>query len=316
MTAGGNGGNGAVAEAAATSWSLKVGRRSNWLHLDPEVTMRKVLDVPDRKVARGWMNETNLGFGLEQEASLNFQPSGQPPAGRGGPDVSGSASLMPERAFGEGPPWRPVRDTSRVPWRCICYLSITYDSGRSFVGTGWLSSPDTVITAAHNIFSHEGDGEAMQVKVAPGRNGSTFPAPVTWARSAKILPSWRKKGTPRFDLGALKMEQPVGQTAGYFGYMVLDDSELDVGPIVHTAGYPTVGGAGVMWYDHGRLFSHTPDFLHYRTDTEAGQSGGPVFAKLDGQRYVIGVHGYGGHHSNFAVRITNELFDVIADWSW
>jgi V8-like Glu-specific endopeptidase len=78
-----------------------------------------------------------------------------------------------------------VPDTSTTPWRCICHLEITYDSGQVGFGTGWFAGERTVVTAGHCLYTRGTPSrQAKQVRVIPGRNGTL--APYGYVRSGRI----------------------------------------------------------------------------------------------------------------------------------
>jgi glutamyl endopeptidase len=69
-----------------------------------------------------------------------------------------------------------ISDTSTTPWRCVCHLEITYDSGQVGFGTGWFAGPHTVITAGHCLYTRGSPARrAKQIRVVPGRNGTLAP---------------------------------------------------------------------------------------------------------------------------------------------
>jgi V8-like Glu-specific endopeptidase len=299
-------------------------------------------DRPELRVSRSSMLETHLGGTLEPVSG--FEPrtamthgfkstlitSGMHLSlgGEAAPfdrkeQSKASASdrgYVAESRFGVDQPWTQIADTSVVPWRCVCHLEITYGSGRKALGSGWLSGPDTVITAGHNVFSAEGDGWATEIRVVPGRNSNLAPFDETYARQIDALPGWvSSQGREReFDLGVIKTgDASIGHRTGWFGYAVFKDSDLTSSVLIQSAGYPAVGKPfATQWYDAGRVTDFDTDFLAYRIDTEPGQSGSPVFfSNKEGQRWVVATHVYGRNSANLGRRITDQIFNVIAAWT-
>jgi glutamyl endopeptidase len=230
-----------------------------------------------------------------------------------------TSKIEPESIFNEEDSWVRIPDTTTVPWRCICYLEITYESGRQAFGTGWLVSADTVITAGHNVFSAEGDGWATSVSVFAGSDEG-FAFGETYAESLDAYPGWAKsRGKARQnDLGMIKVvDKNLGYRAGWFGFAVFTDAQLQAAPIIHSAGYPAESKPrGTQWFDAGRVLKFDASFLHYRIDTEKGQSGSPIFfCNKEGQRWVVATHVYGQGVDNLGLRVTEEVFKVITAWS-
>jgi len=62
----------------------------------------------------------------------------------------------------------PVPDMAQVPFRCICHLEITYESGRTAHGNGWFEGPDTLITVGHNIINGDIREWARDIRIIPG----------------------------------------------------------------------------------------------------------------------------------------------------
>jgi V8-like Glu-specific endopeptidase len=226
--------------------------------------------------------------------------------------------LHPERHFGEGERWTQITNTAGVPWRCICQLEVTYEDGRSAVGTGWFSAPGTVITAGHNLYIPEVKVGAAHIRIVPGRNGNFGPFGETFAEEVEVSQGWISEGSPEHDYGMIRTNNPViGNATGWFGCAVLTDQNLGQGPLVQSAGYPNqTRPYGTQWYDAGRAKRQSAAFIGYRVDTEEGQSGAPVFfTNASGQRWVVAIHVYSDASSNLGLRITEDIFARIQSWS-
>ncbi len=294
------------------------------------------------RVSRSYMLETHLGGRLEPVPGFDsrtamthgFKSTLITSGMRGGIRAGRAALWQEERSdravddgdfvaesqFGVGQPWVRIHNTSVVPWRCICHLEITYGSGRQALGSGWLSGPDTVITAGHNVFSAEGDGWATGIRVVPGRNSDLAPYDETYARRIDALPGWvDSQGQERaFDLGVIKTgDASIGYRTGWFGHAVFTDGDFAHSQLIQSAGYPAITKPfATQWYDAGRVTDFSAEFLAYRIDTEPGQSGSPIFfTNNEGQRWVVATHVYGRNSANLGRRITDRIFDVIAAWT-
>jgi glutamyl endopeptidase len=208
----------------------------------------------------------------------------------------------------------PIVDTTQLPWRCVCHLVTEGLHTQQVLGTGWLAGPRTVLTAGHNLFSHKLGRAAQRITVVPGRQGNL--APFNFFRSARfdVHPRWRDFGDEQFDLGVIWLDAAVGEHVGWFGYGSRPDASLD-NLIVNTSGYPADKRIGSQWFNAGRVSGIEPRVLEYGLDTEAGQSGSPIFAvDSSDERVVLAVHAYGGDAINRGIRITDDVFAVFNSW--
>jgi len=80
------------------------------------------------------------------------------------------------------------------------------------------------------------------------------------------------------------------------------------------AGYPGDKPFGELWGMSRKIASVTPQQLRYQIDTMGGQSGSPVYIKRNNQRYVVGIHNYGGTTQNSATRITASIYQRLVAW--
>lgn len=323
---------------------------------DGPKTTTLISEVKGRRKRDGKMIETNGGSSIEKVPGFNtLRPM---TAGFDTTRISGPTMLASVADGGffsiaplalEPPPYgirgKPedvigvddrvvVPDTSATPWRCICHLEITYDSGQVGFGTGWFAGERTVITAGHCLYTRGTPSRrAAQVRVIPGRNGSLAPYGYVVARKFDWHPQWQSeaddiKAAP-YDYGAIFIDLEVngaqfGERIGFFGLRSYDEDErklLDMA-IVNNAGYPHEAGKpyGTLWFNAGRVHvqqGQTSDerFLEYMVDTTGGESGSPVFLfdSASNQRYVVAIHTT-GNFINRGVRVTAEVYDKILEW--
>jgi glutamyl endopeptidase len=282
-------------------------------------------DLSKMRVRQSFMVETHLGGIIEQVPGFDAWRAmthgmgsrirdSRPIRSRGYADkelIRASSEMERETLFDEGDAWVRIPDVSTVPWRCICYLESTYMSGRLGFGTGWLVSADTIITAGHNVFSAEGDGWAQTVRVTAGSDAG-FAFGETYAEHIDAYPGWVDSGGKArdCDLGMLKLaDRTLGNRAGWFGFAVFTDTDLRTAPLIQSAGYPAeTKPRGTLWFDAGRVTTFDAAFVHYRIDTEKGQSGSPIFfTNKEGQRWVMATHVYGQASDNLGLRVTEKF---------
>ncbi|MEL7129618.1 MAG: serine protease, partial [Pseudomonadota bacterium] len=209
-----------------------------------------------------------------------------------------------------------ITNTRRSPWKRYCALRITL-GGRSYVGTGCLVSPNTVLTAGHCVYMHgENKGWASEIEVFPGANGASRPFGSVKATSFRSVRGWVNGRRPEYDYGCIKLPNGAfsAHGLGHFGYAAFSRDVLLSRRAV-LAGYPGDKPFGQLWGMSRRLKQVTSRQLRYDIDTMGGQSGAPVYIKCGGHRYLIGIHNYGSASGNTATRITPSVFKNIKKWS-
>lgn len=297
------------------SWRHVPGRPGPHAAIPPGDPISALLDDPARGLP-SFLEETHRGGILEHVPGLDPSPAltdGYPH------DILGGwapAPLQPEAIFDVDAPWTRVPTPAAVPWRAICHLRMIYENGRSAEGTGWMAAPDIVITAGHNVFSHQGHGWATGgIEVSPGRDGQVTHFPVTEAAEIDAFPGWAETLDPARDLGVIRLRDPdLGRRTGWFGILDLTDADLAEKPLIHSAGYPGHVGR-TQWMDQGRVGGFSTAFLRYRLDSVPGQSGSPIFMRFrNGQRRVVATHVYGDTAHNLGRRLTGPAFEVVRRW--
>lgn len=221
-----------------------------------------------------------------------------------------------------------IADTTAVPWRCICHLEITYDSGAVGLGSGWLAGARVVVTAGHCLHDRENRRKAKSIRVIPGRNGPSAPYGYVVADTFYVPDPWIKLASQAeaaaFDYGVIELpsveveNEQFGTRIGFFGMRAYSGAaaEKDLQMLmINNAGYPFEADKpyGTLWFNAGRVSSVRPAFLEYMIDTEGGQSGSPVFVfdSFRNERQVVAIHTT-GDFVNRGLRITDAVFDWIS----
>ena len=218
-----------------------------------------------------------------------------------------------------------IVDADDAPWRMICSLSIK-GPWADLLGTGWLVGPKTIVTAGHCVFSSkEMGGWATSITVKPSVDAGT-PVPFTAVEATQFrtLDVWKNTLDADFDIGAILLDQPLGDTLGFFQVASMTDDQLK-DRLVNISGYPADPGNGEQqWWAKNRIKSLTPRRIFYDVDTTGGQSGAPVFILDDpaAAPTVVGIHAYGiggtpesiAMQVNSAPRIIPEVVAKIREW--
>lgn len=208
-----------------------------------------------------------------------------------------------------------VGNTTIYPWRAICGLKITAANGRRFIGTGWMISPRTVITAGHCVFMHAEGGWARSVEVVPGLNDASRPYGSASSGALRSVVGWTQSRNREYDYGAIILpgNARLGDRTGWFGLAVRDDAFLRAASL-NLSGYPGDKGGNQQWFMAQRAKSVSSRVITYNIDTMGGQSGSPVWVLQNGQRYGVGVHTNGASTGNSATRINTDVFNRMLAW--
>lgn len=271
-----------------------------------------------------FMVETNGGGSLEEVSGFNavkarsqgFKGGRVPPALRSDRlGVAGSIEFaQPQYTIGYDDRVL-IPDPSALPWRCVCQLVIEGLHGNEVLGTGWLAGPRTVITAGHNLFSKRAGHQAAKIWVCPARSGDVVPYGYDISNQYNAHPRWISDGDPKYDIGVIWLEKPLGTKIGWFGTSALSDAQLK-NLMVNNTGYPWDKPRGTQWFNAGRVLGVNPLSITYGLDTEKGQSGSPIFVLTpEKQRIVVAIHAYGDGPENIGVRITPDIFKLISIWT-
>jgi glutamyl endopeptidase len=214
-----------------------------------------------------------------------------------------------------------VNNTQVYPWRCVCSLLITAQSGAQYIGTGWLVAPRLVLTAGHCVYMSDEGGWASQIEVMPGRNGADKPYGSAVSNQLRSVTGWTQDGNSDCDYGAILLpaDKRFGEQLGWFGYAVRDDDYLKQ-ITLNLSGYPGDGGRtnedGTQWFMARGVKDVMDKQISYEIDTYGGQSGAPVWEmNANGSRYGVAIHTHGGTVTNGATRIVGEVFDNIVRWA-
>ena len=201
------------------------------------------------------------------------------------------------------------------PWRAICALLITAADNRRFIGTGWLVSPRTVITAGHCVYMHDAGGWAKSVKVIPGCNDGSEPYGNYTGTTMRSVTGWTSSKNRDHDYGAiiLPSSSRPGVQTGTFGLAVRNDAFL-MNSSLNLSGYPGDKGGRQQWFMAQRPKRVSDRVITYDIDSMGGQSGSPVWVLENGQRYAVGVHTNGSASGNSATRINTAVFDNMVNW--
>lgn len=208
-----------------------------------------------------------------------------------------------------------IQATTNYPWRAICSLLITAGDGSRWIGTGWLISPRTVITAGHVVYIHRRGGWVRSIDVIPGRNGTNRPFGTCTSTAFRSVRGWTSGRKRDYDYGAIILPRscPVGSRVGWFGFANLSNADLS-NMTANLSGYPGDKPPGTQWWHARRLTGVNARTVVYNIDTAGGQSGAPVWRLRNGTRHAVGIHTNGSLSGNSATRINGSVFNNLMTW--
>jgi glutamyl endopeptidase len=241
------------------------------------------------------------------------------------PDTSGLRDIA-EASF--GPPEAEtvhgfddrikITNTAVYPWRVNASLLITARDGSRWIGTGWFIGPHTLMTAGHVVYIKNSgvagrDGWVRSIDVMPGRNGASLPYGTVRSSNLRSVTGWTNSGDQNFDYGAIIIPTNLGNDTGWFGFGVYSDADL-LASVGNISGYPGDKPSGTQWYDARRIAAVNSRKVYYDIDTAGGQSGSAVYRIINGGRYGVAIHAYGGATTNSGTRIIQPVYDNMVAW--
>jgi V8-like Glu-specific endopeptidase len=211
-----------------------------------------------------------------------------------------------------------ITNTATYPWRASASLLITAADNSQWIGTGWFIGPHTLVTAGHCVHIKGSgvpgrDGWVRRISVMPGRNAATLPYGAVSSSNFRSVSGWTTNGDQNFDYAAIIIPTELGNTVGWFGFGVYSDADLQAAT-ANIAGYPGDKPAGTMWYDARRVASVNSRKVYYDIDTAGGQSGAAAYRIINGGRYAIAIHAYGGATTNSGTRIITDVYNNLVAW--
>lgn len=211
-----------------------------------------------------------------------------------------------------------ITNTTIYPWRVHASLLITAADGSRWSGTGWFIGPHTLATAGHVVYIKNSgvpgrDGWVQSIQVMPGRNGTALPYGSVTSANFRSVTGWTNSGDENHDYGAIIIPTDLGSTTGWFGFGAWPDADL-LKTTGNISGYPGDKPSGTQWYDARGISSVNPLKVYYDIDTAGGQSGSAVYRVVNGARYGIAIHAYGGATTNSGTRITRPVYDNLVAW--
>lgn len=225
-----------------------------------------------------------------------------------------------------------VTGTATYPSSAIAFLKVHFPTLGDFPCTGFFIGPRSVVTAGHCVVDEETREVATSVtEITPGRNGLLAPYGTTTSKKIFYRPELLNKTVPfdkRYDYAVIQTNASLGNTVGYFGMNAVQT--LSTVNAYTVRGYPSEDKLlGTMWSAFEPILYSNLNFLWYKTDTEGGQSGSPLYRSVNGVCCsLMGIHVDGGLNkttglpdgipphadANAAVRVNQAVFNQLQKW--
>lgn len=162
-------------------------------------------------------------------------------------------------------------------------------------GSGIMVGKRQVLTCKHNVFHRWDEKRATKIIVHPGLDGNRTPFNV-------CAHGYYYANGSDDDLVLIILEEAIGDRTGYYGLADLSDKTL-CGRDVSVTGYPGDKGddrlktrGKELWTMGGKLSCNPSQCeergkkIFHNIFTANGQSGSPIWTKVDGNPYVVGIH--------------------------
>ncbi|MCU0837933.1 MAG: trypsin-like serine protease [Rhodospirillales bacterium] len=186
-------------------------------------------------------------------------------------------------------------NTTRFPWNTVTYLCRDYGNNACAGCSGLLIAPNTVLTAAHCIWSLKRQAAPRSIRVMPGRR-SRNEVPYGSIRSTRYYVPRAFLESPQrvlFDWAVIILPHPFPELRRFVPLHAATDQQLAnlaAFKRVTVAGYPSDRPLGTMWRHSEQVRKVTRQRLFYTVDTCPGHSGSAILVTTARGWRVIGVH--------------------------
>ena len=216
--------------------------------------------------------------------------------------------------------------TAGLPWSAIGEVSMIDSQGR-FICSGVMVGSDTVLTAAHCVYSRSLGAFFKTINFQPGQSSSETPfGEIPWLH-VTIYGSYANPSSSDdpniYDIAIIKLSQQIGISTGWLGIKVPCQQPDAAGSFsLVTAGYPTDKPIGSCITTSCRVTvrSCSDPYLYHTCPTIEGQSGSAMWDQTTGIPLVRAVHNLqwqnndGSAIYNSAVSITPSHYQSIKSW--
>lgn len=220
--------------------------------------------------------------------------------------------------------------TNEKPHNYICHLFVKRRWGGLFPSTGSYIGDNKIITAGHSVSEHRNifKNKIQYIEIYlfeyfENKRDYHVTACLKIPRSeisvVKAHPNFKGKGMKSriYDYGVIKLNSDTLS-------QILNDSFIlgkftDFGnstDLIHITGYPgdkQLVKEGSLWdkSDEKKNITTSTNYLTYGIYTFKGDSGAPIWVRVNNEYYVVGIHNTGYKNCNGGVMITDEVIEFL-----
>lgn len=183
---------------------------------------------------------------------------------------------------------KSVTNSSEKPYASIVMLETRFpntEEGYCYRGTAFFIDDDTLMTAAHVVYSQT-DGWVSDLKIYLNDANRPFTPETVNYTKISIPSQYSKQFADQYDYALIKVDKPVGYLTGSFELT----SQVSTGSLFTLSGYPALMSGKTNYQQYmtlGTVSKIADGLIENRADTDGGMSGSPLF---NSSSKVIGMH--------------------------
>lgn len=225
-------------------------------------------------------------------------------------DMMTDSGISPNTIF--YPDNRLMADVNVFPHSAVVCLEFAIDTDYDGIadswgnGTGFVTSKNVVVTAAHCLYTEW--GWVKECKVHYKQNDSYFNSNWCYPQGLSISSQYANSFDKSFDWGIMTLQDNIGYNTGWFAIGTTEGSLT--GKMITVAGYP-YDRPFYQYFATDSIYKSETYDCYFRADVVKGQSGGPVY---DINNTVWAICTAQSTNDNRGARITRILYDLIASY--
>jgi C1A family cysteine protease/V8-like Glu-specific endopeptidase len=276
---------------------------------------------------------TKFGLVSVESQDIASSSTGIIPAGAAIHHTESNVDIVPQTVIGSDDRTRVSLSTVQTfPRNTIGFVLISFSIDEWYRGTGFLVSPHTILTNAHNVYDEDMGGYVQSLEFFPAQYQSTEGGQVTLPYGSRdavdvktnqqYIDAWDPDvytlEMVSHDYAAAFIEEPFSDITTYMP--LLFDYTPAIGSSIHTAGYPKeVKGENdslAQWYVSGGVVDLDARVLAHDADVTGGQSGSPTWIEDagTGSPRAIAFVSFSSTEYNGGPRLVSTNQDLIEEW--